>query len=66
MSAFRFVDFYTLPSHNLTAQSSNATYHHSRLMGVSDIGNAVRMTDFSPPRMLVRVLFIFRIPSWTW
>ena len=44
LSAFRFVDFYTLPSHNLTAQSSNATYHHSRLMGVSDIGNAVRIT----------------------
>lgn len=37
-----FVDFYTLPSHNLTLGGSNVTYHHSRLMGVSDINNAVR------------------------
>ena len=36
----RFVDFYTLPTHNLTA-FNNATFHHSRLMGVSDINNAV-------------------------
>ena len=38
----RFVSYYTLPTHNLTSPSNNVTYHHSRLMGVSDIENAVR------------------------
>ena len=42
----RFVDVYTLSSQNLTQKYSNATFHHSRLMGVSDIENAVS----APPR----------------
>ena len=32
---------YTLNSQNLTAKYLNATFHHSRLMGVSDIYNSV-------------------------
>ncbi len=39
---FRFVDFYTLPTYNITRDSMNTSYHHSRLMGVSDIHNTVR------------------------
>lgn len=35
------MDFYVLPTHNLSLPLKNATYHHSRLMGVSDIENAV-------------------------
>ena len=42
VTIFRFVDIYTLNSQNLTAKYLNATYHHSRLMGVSDIYNSVR------------------------
>ena len=38
---FRFVDIYTLHSQNLTTKYLNATFHHSRLMGVSDIYNSV-------------------------
>ena len=38
---FRFIDFYTLQSNNFTLDSNNVTYHHSRLMGASDIENAV-------------------------
>ncbi len=46
LKILRFVDFYTLPSHNLTSQhGSNSTYHHSRLMGVSDIENADSLLD---------------------
>ena len=41
VTIFRFVDIYTLNSQNLTAKYLNATYHHSRLMGVSDIYNSV-------------------------
>ena len=37
----RFVNYYTLATHNFTSQSNNVTFHHSRLMGVSDIENAV-------------------------
>ena len=37
----RFVDFYTLPSNNFTLDANNVTYHHSRLMGASDVENAV-------------------------
>jgi hypothetical protein len=38
---FRFVDYYTLPTYNITRDSMNTSYHHSRLMGVSDIHNTV-------------------------
>ena len=38
---FRFVDYYTLPSNNFTLEANNVTFHHSRLMGASDIENAV-------------------------
>ena len=44
VTIFRFVDIYTLNSQNLTAKYLNATYHHSRLMGVSDIYNSVSYT----------------------
>ena len=44
VTIFRFVDIYTLNSQNLTAKYLNATYHHSRLMGVSDIYNSVSHT----------------------
>ena len=37
----RFVDVFTLSTQNLTQDYSNVTFHHSRLMGVSDIKNAV-------------------------
>ncbi len=38
----KFVDFYVMPTHNLSLPDvKNATFHHSRLMGVSDIENAV-------------------------
>ena len=37
----RFVDYYTLPSNNFTLEANNVTFHHSRLMGASDIENAV-------------------------
>lgn len=37
---FSFVSYYTLSTHNFTSPS-NVTFHHSRLMGVSDIENAV-------------------------
>ena len=37
----RFVSYYTLSTHNFTSPSNNVTFHHSRLMGVSDIENAV-------------------------
>ena len=38
---FRFVDMYTLNTHNLSTKYMNATFHHSRLMGASDIYNSV-------------------------
>ena len=41
VAAARFVDVYTLNTQNLTQKYSNVTFHHSRLMGVSDIENAV-------------------------
>ena len=44
---FRFVDMYTLNSHNLTSKYLNATFHHSRLMGASDIYNSVSFTSNS-------------------
>ena len=44
LKQFRFVDFYILSSQNFTG-NSNATYHHSRLMGVSDAENAVSITQ---------------------
>jgi hypothetical protein len=38
----RYVDFFTIPSHNLTDYSENGvTYHPSRLMGLADILNTV-------------------------
>jgi hypothetical protein len=42
VAMFRFVDYYTLPTYNITRDSMNTSYHHSRLMGVSDIHNTVR------------------------
>jgi hypothetical protein len=42
VAMFRFVDYYTLPTYNITRDSLNTSYHHSRLMGVSDIHNTVR------------------------
>ena len=35
---------FTLSTQNLTQDYSNVTFHHSRLMGVSDIKNAVSIT----------------------
>lgn len=32
---------YTLNTHNLSTKYMNATFHHSRLMGASDIYNSV-------------------------
>jgi len=42
---FRFVDVFTLNSQNLTQKYQNATFHHSRLMGVSDIYNSDALID---------------------
>jgi len=41
----KFVDVYTLNSHNLTQKFQNSTFHHSRLMGVSDIYNSDALID---------------------
>jgi len=41
----KFVDVYTLSTQNLTKKAQNSTYHHSRLMGVSDIENADALID---------------------
>lgn len=41
----KFVDVYTLSTQNLTQKYHNVTYHHSRLMGVSDISNADALID---------------------
>lgn len=38
---FRFVDLYTLNTQNLSTKHLNSTFHHSRLMGASDIYNSV-------------------------
>lgn len=45
----RIVDFFSLPTHNLTEDRPDAaaeTFHHSRLMGVSDLENAVKLTTW--------------------
>ena len=44
----RFVDLYTLNTHNLSSKHLNTTFHHSRLMGASDIYNTVSEMDSSP------------------
>jgi len=41
----KFVDMYTLSTHNFTRKQTNVTYHHSRLMGVSDIENTDALID---------------------
>jgi hypothetical protein len=39
---YRYVDYFTVPSHNLTDSSEEGfTYHPSRLMGLNDILNTV-------------------------
>jgi hypothetical protein len=45
------VDFYTLHTHNLSLPVTNATFHHSRLMGVSDIENAVSCLKSEPLKL---------------
>lgn len=42
LSFNRYVDYFIIPSHNLTDYSENGvTYHPSRLMGLADILNTV-------------------------
>lgn len=42
MSLFRSVDLFVVSTHNVSEPSGrSATYHHSRLMGLSDIANTV-------------------------
>merc|ERR1712083_265807 len=41
----KFVDFYVLSSDNLHSSDGKSTFHHSRLMGVSDINNADSLVD---------------------
>merc|ERR1712106_1117025 len=41
----KFVDVYTLNTQNLTQKYQNSTFHHSRLMGVSDIYNSDALID---------------------
>ncbi|KAG7175704.1 Chitotriosidase-1-like 6, partial [Homarus americanus] len=45
----KIVDLFSLPTHNLTSQhrgdTKMETYHHSRLMGVSDLQNADSLVD---------------------
>lgn len=41
------MDWFILPSHNLTDESeSGLTFHHSRLMGLDDLLNTVSTTFF--------------------
>ena len=40
-ACFRFVDLYTLNTQNMSTKYLNTTFHHSRLMGASDIYNSV-------------------------
>jgi hypothetical protein len=43
-SRHRHVDYFVIPAHNLTLdEHKNVTYHHSRLMGVADVQNAVSL-----------------------
>ena len=49
----RFVDYFTIPSYNLTSGTNNLTYHHSRLMGVSDIQNTVSISKLSHIKYLL-------------
>lgn len=42
VAAHRQVDWFILPSHNLTDESERGlTFHHSRLMGLDDLLNTV-------------------------
>ncbi|MPC47360.1 hypothetical protein E2C01_041104 [Portunus trituberculatus] len=36
----RVVDFFSLPTHNLTIEDPSMTYHPARLMGLADLQNA--------------------------
>jgi len=47
----RYVDYFTIPTHNLTDYSeSGVTYHPSRLMGLADILNTVTKHTFTTSR----------------
>lgn len=45
--SFRYVDVAYLPAYNFTIEDAALVFHHSRLMGISDMVNAV--STFTSP-----------------
>ncbi|KAK8383869.1 hypothetical protein O3P69_015961 [Scylla paramamosain] len=43
----KVVDFFSLPTHNLTIEDPSMTYHPGRLMGLADLQNADSLVDLA-------------------
>lgn len=59
----KFADYYILSTDDLKGSNENTSFHHSRLMGVSDVNNADSLVDIATSLGVPADKIILRIPA---